>query len=42
VDYPDFWLHVRPSNTEPVVRIQVEGKSENAVKKVFDQIMKEI
>jgi phosphomannomutase len=42
VDYPDFWLHVRPSNTEPVVRIQVEGKSEESAQKVFKQIMEEI
>ena len=42
VDYPDFWLHVRPSNTEPVVRIQVEGKSEELAKKVFEQILEEI
>jgi phosphomannomutase len=42
VDYPDFWLHVRPSNTEPVVRIQVEGKSEESAKKVFKLIMEEI
>jgi len=42
VDYPDFWLHVRPSNTEPVVRIQVEGKSEESAHKVFKQIIEEI
>jgi len=42
VDYPDFWLHVRPSNTEPVVRVQVEAKSERSAKKIFDQIMEEI
>lgn len=42
VDYPDFWLHVRPSNTEPVVRIQVEGKSEGLAKEIFTKIMKEI
>jgi phosphomannomutase len=42
VDYPDFWLHVRPSNTEPVVRIQVEGKSEESAQEVFRQIMEEI
>jgi len=42
VDYPDFWLHVRPSNTEPVVRIQVEGKSERVAKEIFAKIMKEI
>jgi len=42
VDYPDFWLHVRPSNTEPVVRIQVEGKNKGSAQKVFKQIMGEI
>jgi phosphomannomutase len=42
VDYPDFWVHVRPSNTEPAVRIQVEGKSEKLAQKVFKQIMEEI
>ena len=42
VDYPDFWLHVRPSNTEPVVRIQVEGNSEESAKKAFQQIMEGI
>jgi phosphomannomutase len=42
VSYPDFWLHVRPSNTEPVVRIQVEGINEESAKKVFEQIMEEI
>jgi phosphomannomutase len=42
VDYPDFWLHVRPSNTEPVVRIQVEATSEELAQKVLGQIQKEI
>lgn len=42
VDYPDFWLHVRLSNTEPVVRIQVEGKSEGLAKEIFTKIMEEI
>lgn len=42
VDYPDFWLHVRPSNTEPVVRVQVEGKNERVAQKVFKRIMEEI
>jgi len=28
LDWPDRWLHVRPSNTEPIARIIVEAKSE--------------
>jgi phosphomannomutase len=27
LDGPDWWLHVRPSNTEPVVRVIAEGKT---------------
>lgn len=42
IEYPDFWIHVRPSNTEPVVRIQVEGKSEKSVQKVLAEILEEI
>lgn len=39
VDYPDFWFHVRPSNTEPVVRIIVEGREAELAKEVFRKIM---
>lgn len=28
IDYPDFWFSVRASNTEPVLRLIVEGKNE--------------
>jgi phosphomannomutase len=27
VDFPDHWIHVRPSNTEPVIRILAEAKT---------------
>jgi phosphomannomutase len=30
VIFPDAWIHVRPSNTEPIVRIFIEAPSENA------------
>ncbi|MBN1525188.1 MAG: phosphomannomutase/phosphoglucomutase [Spirochaetales bacterium] len=26
VEYPDFWFNVRPSNTEPLLRVRLEGK----------------
>lgn len=42
VDYPDFWLHVRPSNTEPVVRIQVEGTSEESARLALEHVMEMI
>ena len=30
LDWPDRWLHVRPSNTEPIVRIIAEGPDEQS------------
>ncbi|MFN3467223.1 MAG: phosphomannomutase/phosphoglucomutase [Candidatus Brocadiales bacterium] len=38
VEYPDWWFNARKSGTEPLLRINVEGKSqeqvENALKKI--------
>jgi phosphomannomutase len=42
VDYPDFWFHVRPSNTEPVIRVQVEAKNGELAKEEFKKIMEVI
>ncbi|MBV9333290.1 MAG: hypothetical protein JO146_04730 [Candidatus Eremiobacteraeota bacterium] len=25
ISYPDWWMNVRPSNTEPLLRLNVEG-----------------
>lgn len=37
VDYPDYWIQVRESNTEPIIRIFVEAKSEQlAREKAFE------
>jgi phosphomannomutase len=30
LDWPDRWLHVRPSNTEPIVRIIAEARTQAA------------
>jgi phosphomannomutase len=27
VDFPDHWIHVRPSNTEPIIRVLAEAKT---------------
>jgi len=40
--FPDFWFHVRPSNTEPVVRIQVEAGTESKVKEIYARIKEAI
>ena len=33
----DSWVHIRPSNTEPIVRIIAEGKTESQAKEVADK-----
>ncbi len=38
VEFPDWWVNVRPSNTEPLVRVALEAKT----KKLFRQKLKEI
>lgn len=35
---PDWWLHIRPSNTEPILRIIGEGKSPAAIKKIIRDV----
>jgi phosphomannomutase len=27
IDFPDWWFNVRPSNTEPVLRLNLETKT---------------
>ncbi len=35
VQWPNLWLHVRSSNTEPVLRVFVEGEDEDKAKRLF-------
>ncbi len=40
-DFPDSsWLQVRPSNTEPIVRIYGEAKEENRIKELIEKVKK--
>ncbi len=39
VEFPDFWFNVRPSNTEPVLRIRLEGKDKTVVEKVKEELL---
>jgi len=36
----DFWLNLRPSNTEPLVRLNIEAKDELVLNRVKDDLMK--
>jgi phosphomannomutase len=40
VDFNDHWVHFRKSNTEPIIRIIVEAKSEAEAKSLSDNYMK--
>lgn len=34
--WPDKWLHVRASNTEPLLRLAVEARAEEAARRLYD------
>jgi len=39
VEYPDFWFNVRPSNTEPLLRLNLEAISKELMEKKRDEIL---
>lgn len=39
VDWPDRWLHVRGSNTEPILRLVAEGATEADARDLIDEVM---
>jgi phosphomannomutase len=39
VQYPDWWMNVRPSNTEPLLRLNVEGDSKAAMEAHRDEAL---
>lgn len=38
IEYPDWWFNLRPSNTEPVVRLTVEAKTKKLLEKKLEEI----
>ena len=38
LDFPDGWIHLRTSNTEPVMRIIVEAKDEPAAQRYIQAV----
>jgi phosphomannomutase len=34
-----LWLHIRPSNTEPVIRVIAEGRDKKEVRKLVDSLI---
>ncbi len=39
VDYGDWWFNVRPSNTEPLLRLNVEAKSQQLMLEKRDELL---
>lgn len=40
--WPEAWVHLRPSNTEPIIRIIAEAKNRVRVKKLVEHFRREI
>jgi len=36
IDTPDGWVHIRPSNTEPILRVTAEGRSRGDAQALLD------
>jgi phosphomannomutase len=39
IEYPDWWFNVRPSNTEPVLRLNLEAMTEDKMKEKRDEVL---
>ena len=42
IDFPTEWVHLRKSNTEPIIRIYTEGPTQWAADELADKIINEI
>ena len=42
IDFTDAWVHLRKSNTEPIIRIYTEAPSQNEADALADKIISEI
>jgi len=42
INFRDAWVHIRPSNTEPIIRIVAEAKRRDEVEMLLEKFKKEI
>ena len=42
IDFPDGWVHLRPSNTEPIIRVYAEAQDEEYASSLANRIMNDI
>jgi phosphomannomutase len=38
VEFPDFWFNVRPSNTEPLLRLRLEARTAEIARARSDEV----
>ena len=39
VTHSDWWFNVRPSNTEPLLRLNAEGRDEATMERIRDEVL---
>jgi phosphomannomutase len=42
IDFPEYWVHLRKSNTEPIVRVIAEAKSVQKAREIVEDFRREI
>ncbi|MEL6142228.1 MAG: phosphoglucosamine mutase [Bacteroidota bacterium] len=42
MDFPEGWVHLRKSNTEPIIRVYAEAESVEAAKALVDKVKQEL
>lgn len=42
IDFEDYWIHLRKSNTEPIIRIYTEARSQKDADRIAKSMMEEI
>ena len=42
IDFPDYWVHLRKSNTEPIIRVIAEARTMEKANEVVVKFKKEI
>jgi phosphomannomutase len=42
INFDDYWVHLRSSNTEPIIRIYAESSTENTAHSITNKIKGDI
>ncbi|WP_327983696.1 hypothetical protein [Bergeyella porcorum] len=42
IDFPENWVHLRKSNTEPIIRIYTEAQSQQEADELADRMIEKI